>query len=126
MKIRRTWAVLCLAAIVGVAQAREPVRIDASSEQAANNSFKKMMKALPQNKQSALAAAILQLNLAGVNSAYDVVGNPSLQSLSAGRIKDRIAGFSADEIITLSQAAPDVTTKVEIQETPALAPPPAI
>lgn len=117
---------LCLAAIVGMAQAREPVRIDASSEQTANASFNQMMKALPRSKQGALAGAMLQLNLVGTNSVYDVVGNPALQSLSAGRIKDRIAGMSAEEIIELARTAPDVDTKIEIHEQPAPAAPAVI
>lgn len=97
------------------AVAKESARINAENEQVANSSFKKMMKALPQKKQQELAIAMLQLNMAGKNSVYDVMPG---EKPSAGRIKDRIAGMSADEIIELSRTAPDVKTKVKINPAP--------
>jgi hypothetical protein len=101
------------------ALAREPVRIDAASEQAADASYKQMVGTLSQRQQIELAVAVIQLNMAGKTSAYDVVSDKSLQSPTAGRIKDRIAGMSADEIIALSHTAADVTTTVEIEAVPA-------
>jgi len=58
-----------------------------------------MLTALPTERQRKLLAAIAQLNLAGMHSAYEIAGNPDLQGMSAARIKEKIAGMTADEIV---------------------------
>ena len=89
-------ATLCLATAL---HAQGPIRIDGSSDSAANESFKRMLTQLPTDRQRKLLAAVVQLNMAGVHSAYEVVGNPELQTMSAARVKERIAGMTADEIV---------------------------
>jgi hypothetical protein len=86
----------------------DAVRIDSSSQEAAEASYKTMMKGRSEWENQKLALAVLMLNMAGVKSAYEVVGNPELQSPSIGRIKDKVAGMTADEIITLAARTSDV------------------
>lgn len=59
-----------------------------------------------------LALAVLAINMIGVNSAYEVVNSPELQTSSIGRIKDRVAGMSADEII--AYAAKNSTLRIDV------------
>ena len=80
---------------------RSAVRIDASSIESAEDSYKAMTRGQSHAKKQELAIAVLVLNMEGVTSAYEVVGNPELQSPSIGRIKDRVAGMTAAEIIAL-------------------------
>lgn len=87
-------------AVAGV-QAGESIRLDASSDASAKSSWKRMTESVSREKQQQLLVAMLQINLAGVNSAYEVAGNPELQHPSITRIKDRIAGLNADEIIAM-------------------------
>lgn len=86
-------------------------RIDASSAGAAEASYMLMGKRLPQSKQIELALAILTINMIGVNSATEVMNDPDLQAPSIARIKDRVAGMSAAEII--DYAAKNSTVRIE-------------
>lgn len=56
---------------------------------------------------------MLKINMAGVQSAYDVVQSKDLQSPSIARIKDRVAGMTAEEIIALANRTSDVKVEVE-------------
>jgi hypothetical protein len=91
---------------------RSVARIDASTPATAEASYKKMLGSLPQAKQMQLAVAVLTINMIGVSSAYEVVRSPELQAPSIVRIKDRVAGMSADEII--AYAAKNSTVGVEV------------
>jgi hypothetical protein len=86
-----------------VAQSREPLRLDASSAEAAEASWKAMVDDTRGSKKQKLLEAMLKINLAGVKSAYKVAGNPELQSLGIARIKDQVAGMTVDEIIELGE-----------------------
>jgi len=90
------FATVCLA--VG-AHAQGPIRIDGSSDSAANESFKRMLAQLPTDRQRKLLSALVQLYVSGVHSAYEVVDNPKFQNMSAAGVKDKIAGMTADEIV---------------------------
>lgn len=87
-----------------------PTRIDASTDASIESSMARMMGALNPDQQIQLQMAILQLNLAGVSSARQMVGNPDLQHPTAAKVKDRIAGKTADEIIALAKRT--ATTKI--------------
>lgn len=87
-------------------------RIDASTTATAEASYKAMLGKLPQAKQMQLSLAVLTINMIGVNSAKEVVNNPELQSPTIGRIKDRVAGMSAEEII--AYAAKNSTVRIEV------------
>lgn len=110
----RSLAVLLIGflAATGV-QARETIRLDASSDAAAKASWKRMTESVSPEKQQQLLLAMLQINLAGVNSAYEVVGNPELQHPNIARIKDRIAGLDADEIIALGNRVSTFQARVK-------------
>ena len=99
--------------LVGAACSAEPVRLDASSDAAAKKSFDRMEKNLSPKLQRELIVAMVKLNMVGVNSAYDVVANPELQSPSIVRIKDRVAGMTAEEIIDLADRTS--TVKVDMK-----------
>ena len=92
----------------GGAHAREPIRIDASTEASAKASFEAMTTSLSPRKQQALQIAVLVLNMDGVSSAFDVVQDPELQRPSIERIRDKVSGMTADEIIRLSKRVTSV------------------
>jgi type IV pilus biogenesis protein CpaD/CtpE len=91
------------------------VRIDSRTEKSAEASYKTMMKSLPESKRQKLATAVLTLNMEGVKSAQEVVNNPELQSPSIGRIKDKVAGLTADEIMALAARVSDIRIEVSGQ-----------
>jgi uncharacterized protein YpmS len=88
--------------VASVASSREHVRIDASSDEAANASFLKMMHESSREKQKELQIALVQLNFAGVHSAYEVVNDPNKQVADAAHVKAKIVGMDADEIIAFA------------------------
>lgn len=90
-----------------------PVRIDATSDVTAEQSFARMLGQADREEQQQLAVAILKLNMDGVQSAYEVLADRELQSPSIARIKDRVADMTAEEIIELAEHTSDI--KVEIQ-----------
>lgn len=96
-------AVAALAALLAVStvSAKEPVRRDASSDAAAEASWKAMHEEASPEQKRELPLALLKISLAGANSAYDVVGAPDLQTLGITRIKDKVSGMTAEEIIAL-------------------------
>lgn len=83
-------------------------RIDSSSSQAAEASYKIMMEGRSQADQKKLALAVLVLNMQGVKSAFDVVNNPELESPSIVRIREKVAGMTAGQIIALAAKNPSV------------------
>lgn len=116
MQIRkRATAGLLIAGLMfsALASAREPLRLDASSDTAAEESFKRMADRLSAKRQQKLQIAILQINMIGVNSAYETVANPELRSPGVARIKDKIAGMTADEIIDFADRNSTVTIEVQ-------------
>ena len=102
-----------LSACTTQGEARQLTRLDATTVKSAERSFQRMADELPPEKKQQLAMAMLAINLSGASSAHDVVRNPALQSPSIGRIKDQVAGMTADEII--SYAASVSTVKMEVQ-----------
>ncbi len=92
------------------AQANDPVRIDASSGAAAA-SFARMIESLPKNERQELQIAILVLNMYGVSSVYEAIKDPALRHPSIERIRDRVAGMTADEIIGSSKEV----TSIEVR-----------
>lgn len=94
----------------------EPSRIDASSDATTEASYGRMTRELSPQGQQELAIAVLKINLAGVMSATEVTANPNLQHPSVTRIKDKIAGMSADEIIDLANRVSTVTVKVGVRQ----------
>jgi len=97
-----------LAALLGflvatVAHAREPIRIDASSNEAAEASWLRMVESARGAKKQRLPEAMLKIDLAGVLSVYEVIDDPELKSLGIARIKDQVAGMTAEEIIALGE-----------------------
>lgn len=99
--------VLILGCATVVAQ-QATVRIDASSSLAAEASYKAMMMGRSQADQQKLGLAVLVLNMQGVKSASEVVNNPALQSPSIVRIRTKVAGMTAEQIIALAAKNPSV------------------
>jgi hypothetical protein len=102
---RKALNLLLTAVLLSVAsvQAKEPIRIDASSNATATTSYGQMIESLPARKRQQLQIAVLILNMDGVSSAHEVVNDPELQHPSIVRIKDRVSGMTADEVIRLSK-----------------------
>lgn len=105
---------LLLAALLGAAafglHAGKAVRLDASTLDSTQASFERMLQGLPAAQRNALFGAVLLINLEGVHSARELA-NPELQDLSVLRIKHRIDGMTADEIIALADSLE--TPKIE-------------
>ncbi|TAM15234.1 MAG: hypothetical protein EPN68_17670 [Rhodanobacter sp.] len=108
-------SVALLAGCASVPPAQTAIRIDSSSPQAANASYKAMMGELSQAEQQKLAIAVLVLNMQGVKSAREVVNNPALQSPSIARIRTKVAGLTAPQIIALAAKNPSVRIKIMSQ-----------
>jgi hypothetical protein len=116
VKIRKpvtTCLLIAALTLSHLAAAGEPIRLDASSDSAAEASYKRMVDQLGAKKQRKLQLAILQINMTGVNSAYEVASNPELQRVGPARIKDRIAGMTAEEIIDFADRNSTVTLEVK-------------
>lgn len=110
----RFLAVLIISVLAtGIACAKEPIRLDASSDAAAESSWNRMTESVTPAKKQKLLVAMLQINLAGVNSAYEVAGNPELQRLGIARIKDKVANLNADEIIELGNRTASAQISVQ-------------
>jgi hypothetical protein len=89
-----------LVALVSMAAlAAQPVTIDASSEQSAQESYTKMFDSLSGSKRVQLQMAILLINMDGVGSASEMMADPELRNPGIKRIRDRVAGMTADQII---------------------------
>jgi hypothetical protein len=92
------------------------IRIDGSSDEAANRTFQRMMKSLKPDQQQALVIALLQINFIGVESVTEAARSADLQNPSAARVKDKIAGMTAPEIIAFSKNNATTTAFVEGEE----------
>lgn len=101
MKHRFVVAALVSLLAVSTVVAKEPVRLDASSDAAAEASWRAMHEEASPEQKRELPLAMLKINLAGTKSAYDMVGDPELQTLGITRIKDKVSGMTAEEIIAL-------------------------
>jgi hypothetical protein len=101
-------AVMTFAIATG-AYAKEPVRLDGSSEQAAVATWEAMVDSAKPKTRKKLIEAVLKINLAGVKSAAEAAENPELQSLGIVRIKDQVAGMTAEEIIEYGERVSTVT-----------------
>ena len=101
--LKRFLAVLVFAALSSGcatnAKGREVPRIDATSTTSAEQSYSRMMDDLSAAKKQRLALAVLLINLDGFKSVYEDLNNTEPRSIS--RIKDKVAGLSAEEIISL-------------------------
>jgi hypothetical protein len=95
-----TFAVLLMGA-AGHVHAGPQLHLDASSDATAEASWKAMLHAAGPTERQALLAAMIKINLAGVDSAEQVVEDPDLQRLGIVRIKDRVAGLTSEQIIPL-------------------------
>lgn len=100
----------CAATSQNLSQA---LRLDATSDVTAQKSFDKMLDQSSAKKQQDLTIAMVKLNMVGVKSAHEVVENPALQKPTIARVKDRVAGMTADEIIDFANRTSDV--KVEVK-----------
>lgn len=95
----------------------EPVRIDGSSDAAAQASWIKMLNSLEQEKMHELTIAFAKISLVGVNSVFDLAKNPDLMPLSITKIKDQVDGLTADQIIQLgNEVNSTITAEIRMVE----------
>ncbi|MBF6023436.1 hypothetical protein [Lysobacter niastensis] len=90
------------------ASAADPVRIDGTTDQSANESFNRMVEQIAPEKRMDLQVAMLLIVMDGVGSAKEAMTRPELRNPSIVLIKDRVNGMTADELIALSKTS---TTK---------------
>ena len=81
------------------------IRIDSSSPDAAQTSYKAMMNARPEVERQRLALAVLMIGLEGMKSAGDAMNAPDPSIVS---IRDKVAGMTAEEIIVRAAKNPSV------------------
>ncbi len=93
--------------------AGEPVRIDASSDRAAEESWARMLESADPATRERLQFAMVKINLMGVKSARETVGRPEFDALGIVRIKGQVAGMSAQELIALGETNRDL--RIEVQ-----------
>lgn len=106
-------AMLLAAGCAGTPAPRDDVRIDGRSAATAEASFQAMLRMLSMEERQQLVAAVMMLNFEGVRSATEVMADPALRSPSIARIRARVDGLSADEIIALASENPSVEIEVE-------------
>lgn len=111
MKLNIVAIGLLLVLAMANAQAGQPPRIDASSNATAVSSWNVMLNSVSPTEKQKLLEAMLKINLAGVQSAKELVNNPSVDHLGIVRIKDKVAGLTADQIIKLGDQVSTVTIK---------------
>ena len=80
--------------------AASPPRLDATSAQSAQTTWNGMLNAATPQVRQELLVAMLKINLAGVQSASDPAGTPPPGGFGIVRIKDKVAGMTAPEIIS--------------------------
>jgi hypothetical protein len=90
------------------AGAGQGIHIDASSDAAANRSLQRMLSSMDTNQKTQLSDAIVQLNRS-VDDASGSAANAAQQRPSAARIKDKIGGLTASEIIELAHRTAPAT-----------------
>lgn len=108
MRIYKLIATTTVLALLGSCASTPPtaLRFDGSSDAAAEASWTHMINGTPAAQRQKLLVAMLKLNLDGVDSVYQVIGNPEFDELGMGRIKDKIDGMTANEIIALAERIP--------------------
>lgn len=103
MLIKLISVVLTLGLVSAGLQAEGVLRLDASSDASAESSWKEMLDTASPDKRQKLVAAMLEINLAGVKSATQVFEMPDRDQIGIARIKDKVAGMTADQIIDLGK-----------------------
>ena len=92
--------------------AAEPVRIDGTTKETAETTFREMVNQAPADKCYELQVAALLIVFDGVGSAQEALSRPELRNPTIALVKDRVHGMTADELVALSKtstskAAPD-------------------
>ena len=75
-----------------------------------------MLGSLKPDEQQALLIALVEINLIGVESVEEMAGNVDLQHPSAARVRNRIAGMTAREMIDFAKKNSTTTASVEGKE----------
>jgi hypothetical protein len=101
MKRHLAALLLALAASWSV-YAAEPLRLDASTDETTVASWNAMVGAASPTQRQQLLEAMLKINLAGINSANEMLSTPDTDSLGIVRIKEKVSGLTAEQIIDLS------------------------
>lgn len=107
---------IALLFLTGCAVSKETIRIDGSSDGSVEQSYKRMLNSLNQDRQMKLVMAILQLNMIGVDSAKEMLADSALRHPGPVRIKDKIAGLDSGEIVALANKTATVKTYLAGQE----------
>ena len=98
---------LCATSLTGIAA--EPLRIDGTTEETANERFRSMVEQATPEKRMALQGAMLLIVMDGVGSAAEMLARPELRSPSIALVRERVDGMTAEELIALSKTS---TTKL--------------
>jgi hypothetical protein len=110
--IRVVWTLFVLQS--GLVLGQTP-RLDGSTDKAADDSFAAMVKAAPAIQRQALLIALVQINMEGVQSAEEAIKTDASRHPSAARVRLKINGMTADEIIALGAAAQTTTPGLKVK-----------
>jgi hypothetical protein len=115
-KVLQARLLVALVTCSSFAWSGQVIRVDGSSDAAANESFQRMVSSLKPDEQQALLIALIQINMGGAESAQDMLREPKMQHPSAAQVKDKIAGMTATEIIAYANKTSKTKAFVEGQE----------
>jgi len=88
----------------GIVDAGEPTRIDAATSASAEASWDRMVTETSEETRSKLRIALYQLNAVAANASglRGIAYHSALQDPSVVRVKDKVAGLTAEQIIELA------------------------
>ena len=103
--IRSIALAIIIFALSSAANAGEPTRIDASSDASAQASWDRMLAEASDETKNKLRVALLELNTVAAteNHLYGIAFHAALQDPQVFRIKDKVAGLSAEQVIELAK-----------------------
>ena len=109
---RLMFAVLAACLVAGCATTpAAPLTIDGSTDATAEASWARMLDQVDPHTRIELVTGLIAINLQGVETVYDVVGNEDLHEASISNVREQVDGMTAEEFL---QYAGDVST-VEIK-----------
>lgn len=92
----------------------EPVTIDGSTDATAEASWARMLDEADRHTRIELMTALIAINLQGVESVYEIVGNDDLKTASIANVREQLDGMTADEVLAYAGEVATVEIKVQV------------
>ena len=94
--------IILVIAISGCATTKQDYIFDGSSPESTSEGVSKVMKKLKGQKKADFLIALMRIQFSDVNSAIEVVGNPSLMSTNYENIGKKIDGLNYYQVLELA------------------------